>query len=856
MKNYILFILFSISLLSLTSLASVSYAQSNSNLYVSAENTIFENYFAGPMVIEVVIDDSNISSLTGSVQEPTVTIDDKKLNMVQSDDGKWYGYFADKTQAQKADSLVGLPGYGLDFGEMCSNASSITGLSLLETSGFTIPRDISLSSNGQEALVTCTGDVSSSDQLINNVVREAPALNTQSNSTGQTGIDEDVWPLIQLYDIDSGDDVTVKYEKGSSTQSVELTFEPTDQFATITLADTFYRPGENVTIDISDHMLNIDPTDEDSWTWASMSGSDGLFYQLFDEDGAADADGTSGAININTGANLEIMMFDDNGILFLNPNLQSASNVVAVLQDNDYTVLEDKYTSDATIDLGTDSIPHSDYPITLTEVTSNSGSFVNYDKNGVTNLIINPEAESGRSATIEYNKESLMMLVQDGSPPIAPNFSENIVKDTPVSFTVISDDTDLNGDVLYVTISDVDDLDGSVIVNSDDTITFTPDSGFIGTTSFEYTIDDILDGKNTGIITITVDSVAILASINQISVYSDKSTYAIGDSIDTDWIIPTDSSGTDTTIRVITPIGTNAASDVLSNSTEYLVFTDNFVEGTYTIRIEHGQYYGETSVLFTSSTETIESTTSEETTIETSDTELVSGSCVDDSKISIQLDNTSYTKGDKVSVSTNLCNVISNEYVIVQIFDPFNSQLTIDQFLPTNANFDKQYLTDGGLWKLDGKHIVKSTYLGNSIESTFNFIVPLEDISTVDLTNSIASFVDTDKDPQYYVDRYNNEASYKEWFDTNYSQYDSIYQAVGSDESTSSLNSKNDDISDSSLSVTSVESESTSEYDSPTCGAGTELVNGLCQAIKIDKKSVEGESFFENVFGFFKTLFN
>ena len=148
MKNYILFILFSISLLSLTSLVSTSYAQSNSNLYVSAENILFENHFAGPMVIEVVIDDSNISSLIGTVQEQIVTIDEKKLNMVQSDDGKWYGYFADKTQAQKADSLVGLPGYGLDFGEMCSNTSSITGLSLLETSGFTIPRDISSSSNG------------------------------------------------------------------------------------------------------------------------------------------------------------------------------------------------------------------------------------------------------------------------------------------------------------------------------------------------------------------------------------------------------------------------------------------------------------------------------------------------------------------------------------------------------------------------------------------------------------------------------------------------------------------------------------------------------------------------------------
>jgi hypothetical protein len=46
----------------------------------------------------------------------------------------------------------------------------------------------------------------------------------------------------------------------------------------------------------------------------------------------------------------------------------------------------------------------------------------------------------------------------------------------------------------------------------------------------------------------------------------------------------------------------------------------------------------------------------------------------------------------------------------------------------------------------------------------------------------IASFVDESKDPQSYVDRYNSEASYKKWFDDNYSKYDSIYQAVGLDE--------------------------------------------------------------------------
>ena len=45
-----------------------------------------------------------------------------------------------------------------------------------------------------------------------------------------------------------------------------------------------------------------------------------------------------------------------------------------------------------------------------------------------------------------------------------------------------------------------------------------------------------------------------------------------------------------------------------------------------------------------------------------------------------------------------------------------------------------------------------------------------------------APFVDTTKDPQFYVDRYNNEASYKNWFDENYPEYTSIYEAVGLDE--------------------------------------------------------------------------
>ena len=106
----------------------VAYA-ANANLFVSAENSQFDNYMAGPQVIEVVVIDSDINDTNEGEGEPDVTINGKILRMVQATDGNWYGYFADRTMAQIADSTVrddqtvnpGTAGEGLDFGVFCSN---------------------------------------------------------------------------------------------------------------------------------------------------------------------------------------------------------------------------------------------------------------------------------------------------------------------------------------------------------------------------------------------------------------------------------------------------------------------------------------------------------------------------------------------------------------------------------------------------------------------------------------------------------------------------------------------------------------------------------------------------------------
>ncbi len=46
----------------------------------------------------------------------------------------------------------------------------------------------------------------------------------------------------------------------------------------------------------------------------------------------------------------------------------------------------------------------------------------------------------------------------------------------------------------------------------------------------------------------------------------------------------------------------------------------------------------------------------------------------------------------------------------------------------------------------------------------------------------LAGFVDPEKGAQHYIDRYNKEKKYKDWFHKNYPQHSSIYEAVGLEE--------------------------------------------------------------------------
>ncbi|SMH71405.1 hypothetical protein [Candidatus Nitrosotalea okcheonensis] len=438
------------------------HISSNPNLFVSAENSFFENYFAGPQVIQVIITDPNIDRLDQAYGEPDVTVNGKKLRMAQATDGNWYAYFADSKQAQIADSTqTSTSGKGLDFGKFCSPASAIvaTGVEFSQTNGIAIARSAPGSSDGSQnpqatVSATCTGIVDHSvssitgakSNLLNHVVRENKTLNTNSARAGQIAQQSDnqafidAWPIIQLYDFGPATKVTVQYNAGGSgVQSVELNFDriPSNLIGIVSNRQTWPR-GAHVHGDLIDPQLNIDPTEEDSWTWGTSMTNNTVYYQAFDRSGNPDADGTIAMQNLS--GNLTSMMFNHNGRLTQDPEPQGVA--VATLQPNGIQ----KITKSSDGFYRTKSINEFSIPLTILELQPNVGIFGDYDASGIAEIITLDNAPRDKSFTVNYNDKSYTVRIEFstatltmGTPaentPVNPNppIKQSVSNQSPIN---------------------------------------------------------------------------------------------------------------------------------------------------------------------------------------------------------------------------------------------------------------------------------------------------------------------------------------------------------------------------------------------------------------------------------------
>ncbi|RMW35265.1 MAG: peptidase, partial [Nitrosopumilus sp.] len=409
-------------------------ASSNPNLSVSAENSDFGNIFAGSMVIEVVIRDSNISDTDEGKGEPDVTLNGKTLRMVQATDGNWYAYFANVDKAKIADATVGESGKGLDFGVFCSRdtSSSVLGTSFSETDGVAVPHSTGLGgfTNGDSSFSECTGSPTDATNL-NNVVRKAKSINTNSNiSVGQIGLDADAWPIIQLY---SFDDVIIEYNPGGPSQQVSLNYDEIQNIS-LELDRDLYPENSEVFLTLNDIQLNQDPTDEDSWTF-NVNSTTRTFYQAYDNSGNNDANGSAGLVNLIP--HLSNLGFEDNGKLSLN-----LGNIMELKTNNDQP---NESVSDASSNTFSNIV-------TLVEQEPNSGIFSSSDSDDQSVIGILDDAPRGQTGQITYNKESISVVTGfstasvsfDGEPVLTIGTGDSLRPGTEYPVLLTDPDQNLN----------------------------------------------------------------------------------------------------------------------------------------------------------------------------------------------------------------------------------------------------------------------------------------------------------------------------------------------------------------------------------------------------------------------------
>jgi len=91
----------------------------------------------------------------------------------------------------------------------------------------------------------------------------------------------------------------------------------------------------------------------------------------------------------------------------------------------------------------------------------------------------------------------------ENTPPVAVNDVTSTYVNTAVTIDVLTNDSDPDGDALTVTNA-TDPANGQVVVNADNTITYTPDPDFNGSDSFSYSISDGNGGTDSANVYISI----------------------------------------------------------------------------------------------------------------------------------------------------------------------------------------------------------------------------------------------------------------------------------------------------------------------------------------------------------------
>ncbi|MCE8009894.1 Ig-like domain-containing protein, partial [Aestuariivita sp.] len=118
---------------------------------------------------------------------------------------------------------------------------------------------------------------------------------------------------------------------------------------------------------------------------------------------------------------------------------------------------------------------------------------------------ISYDISDGKGGTASSTVSVTVTAQQDG--PVANPDTALVDEDSSVNIAVLANDLDVDGDTLTVTgVSALEGsgLNGTLVIEADNTVTFTPTADYFGPSTFQYTISDGKGGTASSIVDITV----------------------------------------------------------------------------------------------------------------------------------------------------------------------------------------------------------------------------------------------------------------------------------------------------------------------------------------------------------------
>ena len=239
----------------------------------------------------------------------------------------------------------------------------------------------------------------------------------------------------------------------------------------------------NGAVSISENnILTFTPT-------TNFSGTELITYNIDDGQGAS-AEATV-TVKVNA-VNDEPLASNDTA-----ETVEDSSVTINVLANDSDVEGDDLTVTTATVNVGT--------------VTINQESTVTFSPdtnfNGTTTITYTISDGQGGTAIAT----ALVNITAANDEPIAEDDTASTDQNIAVSINALSNDVDIDGDSL--TIASATATYGNLILEDSGVITYTPLQGFSGSDTITYTIDDSQGGFSTATVSVTVNAVTTLASV-------------------------------------------------------------------------------------------------------------------------------------------------------------------------------------------------------------------------------------------------------------------------------------------------------------------------------------------------------